>query len=243
MRIAAILAVLARSLDKSLFKPTYLLEDDGPFRKLSFRLAIEDRSKESFSRALLLSVFPEEQEVLAEDRAAIVVRDVMKITESLLSPEMADSFRSDLKSLVQKASNVWSKIQRMKERVEPSFEPIHYENVDWQMLRLHEDTATTTGETPVQGGRDHILLVVFPRLYVADGTEPKPVTPGVVVMQSQSVGASREWDRTTYNSFLTRSSPFRARTSSLSEPQTNGKEPFLASLGSLNEGADGATSK
>jgi len=101
MRIAVILAILARTTDVFIFKPTYLLEEDSGFRELLFHQAVIHSKKESFCRALLLGIFPDQQAKTATDRVSIVVHEVIRIVQDLLTVTKAEAFRSDLEGLTQ----------------------------------------------------------------------------------------------------------------------------------------------
>lgn len=62
MRLATILALLARQISISLFRPAYIASSDSSLRKSLLSLASTDNEKESFTRLLLLSVDAIDQE-------------------------------------------------------------------------------------------------------------------------------------------------------------------------------------
>lgn len=63
MRIVALLVILARWINDLIFQPIYILDDeDDEVRLLLIHMAVENSKKESFFRALLLSIDPEEHE-------------------------------------------------------------------------------------------------------------------------------------------------------------------------------------
>jgi hypothetical protein len=193
MRVAIILAMLARSIDTHLFHPTYVLEEDSGVRQLLLRQAVRNSKRESFCRALLLSMFPEEQEVAAGERVNRVIED-MRNVEDLLPQAKIEDFRSELGQFVRRTCKTWVTVQRIRERFEPSFELTRVKDLEWQAL-LFEASAASEKEptTAIQGGRDDELLVVFPRLYVVEkDQEPEPVTAGTVLKRSQSLAAAQE---------------------------------------------------
>jgi len=217
MRIAAILAILARSIDKLIFQPTYLLEEDSGIRELLLREAISCSKRESFCRALLGKMLPDEQADAAKERAKRVAAHVMLEVQELLPPDDAEKFKSGLERVAQYASDVWQDIQRAKERFEYNFELVSYQDIDWQPLSLEEDANGEQAPTSDEGGKDLELLVVFPRLYIVEDDEPDPITPGIVLMRSQSLAAARELEkgRTSNSTFgkppSARSKPQRTR--------------------------------
>ena len=92
MRIATILAILARSIDNHIFQPTYLLEEDSGIRELLLREAVSCSKRESFCRALLGKMLPDEQADAARERAKRVAADVMLEVQDLLPPDDAESY-------------------------------------------------------------------------------------------------------------------------------------------------------
>jgi hypothetical protein len=213
MRIAAILAILARSINNHIFQPTYILEEDSDIRELLLRQAVVCSRRESFCRALLLKMFPDEQADSAKERVKRVAADVIKEVQDLLPPDNAERFKSELEQIAKSARDIWWGIQRTSERFEYSFELVH-QDIDWEPLSF------ANGEQipPSDGGsRDEELLVVFPRLYVVEDDEPEAITPGIVLRRSQLAVAARELekDRVSNSTFgkppLARSKPQRVR--------------------------------
>jgi len=219
MRIAVILAILARSLDRYFFHPTYICEEDCKVRSVLLRQAVHNSKKESFCRALLLSMFPEEQETTRGQRMESVIDDVMWAVKELLTPAKVESFQSELKAFVEDAGNTWKTMQHIRERFEPSFDLVRVEGYEWQTLLF--DT-NATGEPAIQGGRDDELLVVFPRLYIVEKNhEPEPLSTGTVLRRSQSLEAAQELEKqplspTFGRAMLTRTRPQKSRNLSIS---------------------------
>lgn len=88
--------------------------------------------KESFCRALLLSMRPEEQETAAEQRVEQVIEDVMWSAKDLLPTAKVGAFQSELERLVRRACDTWEIIRHIRGRFEPSFELVHLKDLEWQ---------------------------------------------------------------------------------------------------------------
>lgn len=198
MRVAAILAILARSVDRNIFQPTYHLGPNSGLRELFVQQATKNSRRESWCRALLLPMFPQYQEAVAADRCAKVVHEVMSIVQGLLPGEQIDRFRIRLNQFTESAIDAWKRIQRIKEKLESDFDMTVYEEMRWQALKLDGGTVSNGEGAEVNGIEDtsEVRLVVFPRLYVVDDTKTVPVTTGVVLKKSQCEGAQREMDDT-----------------------------------------------
>lgn len=231
MRIAAMLGILARCINQHIFQPTYLLDEEDEIRRLLVRLAVADSKKESFCRALLLSIFPEIQAKNAAKAVERVVQEVSECVRKLISNTQYDRFKLDLKDVVFQAYNAWQLVQRTKEKFEPIFELRYYDEIEWRSLKLDDSSAVAGKEKAMKAPeRDDVLLVIFPRIYVVADSEPDPVTPGVVLMKSQAAAAAEEIQRA-YPSSPTagrpgpRSRAIRSRTKSIS---LNGGNDFLS---------------
>jgi hypothetical protein len=231
MRIAATLAILARCIDQHIFQPTYLLDGEDEIRRLLVRLAVADSKKESFCRAVLLSMFPEIEAKNAAKAIERVVREVSWSIRNLISDAQYDRFKLALEDVVRQAHYAWQLVQRTREKFEPFFEPRHYDDIEWQPLKLDDRSAVAGKEKMVRASeRDDILLVIFPRIYVVADSEPDPVTQGVVLMKSQSAAAAEELERKHPSSPTAgkpgpRSRAIRSRTMSISK---NGGNDFLS---------------
>jgi hypothetical protein len=233
MRIAATLAILARCINQHIFQPTYLLDDEDEIRRGLVRLAVADSKRESFCRAVLLSMFPEIQAKNAATAIERVVREVSWSIRNLISDTQYDRFKLGLEDVVRQAHSTWQLVQRSKEKFEPFFEPRHYDDIEWQPLKL-DDQSAVAGKEKTMGAseRDDILLVIFPRIYIVEDSEPDPVTRGVALMKSQSAAAAEEMERKQPSSPTggrpgPRSRAIRSRTMSMSQ---DGGKDFLSQL-------------
>ncbi|KAH9213907.1 hypothetical protein DL95DRAFT_409857 [Leptodontidium sp. 2 PMI_412] len=232
MRIAALLAILARSITQHVLQPTYILEDkdeENEIRSLLVHLAITNSKKESFCRALLLSIFPEDQAVNGTKAVERVVREVPWCVRNLVSDSQYERFRSGVEGIVQKARGTWRLVQGTREKFEPFFELNHYDDFEWQPLNFDNGRVGVGDESLGRARDDEALLMIFPRIYIIADSEPDPVTPGVVLMKSQSKPAVKEMERSNPSSPTTakpgsRSKAIRSRTMSSS---VNGTNAFL----------------
>lgn len=215
MRIAIMLAILARAIDKDIFQPTYILDGESGIRELLLHQAIADSGKEAYCRSILLSMFPEEQTKVSEERVKEVIGDVGWYAQDLLSVTQFETFKAGLEQVVQNASDLWKTVQHAKQRYEPNFALEDYEDFDWEVIGFEERAAADgeEGSAKVTGaGNDEDLLVIFPRVYAVDDSDPDPITHGVVLKRSQSVEATQELERTrTANPTLGRTATSRAR--------------------------------
>ena len=225
------LAILARCINLHLFQPTYLLDEEDEIRRLLVRLAVANSKKESFCRAVLISMFPEDQAINVVKAVERVVRDVSWSVRKLISDVQYDRFKLGLENVVHQAHETWQLVQCTREKFEPYFELRHYDDIEWQSLKFDERIAVTEKKnTPRASERDDVLLVIFPRIYLVADNEPDPVTSGVVLMKSQSAAAVEEIE-TKHPSSPTvarpgpRSKAIRSRTKSIS---LNGGNDFLS---------------
>jgi hypothetical protein len=193
MRVAVILAILARSLNFHIFHPTYVFGEESGVRETLCRLAVYDSKKESFCRSLLLSVFQGEQDGAANERIESATEYVMRHVHGLLPRENEVQFQNGLNQLARSAYKTWAKIRATVERYEPSFDVTKVEGFEWDTLVFGAHLGTVDQKTAIQGSRDDEILVVLPRLYIIEkNQEPRLIKDGVVLRRSQSLAAAQE---------------------------------------------------
>ena len=193
MRCALILAYLVRMLDQEIFQPNYIVHDEIDVRGVLLREAVRNSRKESFRRAFLLAVCPEEQSQILQKRAANVVGEVMRLVHGLIETDQVAALQSDLQDFTRSACTVWRAVQRLEERFEPNLEFAVDTGIDWQKLQMHGEEHLNAAEAPAtSAAADEVVLVIFPRVYIAKDAPPQPVTPGVVLRKSQTIAAERE---------------------------------------------------
>jgi hypothetical protein len=198
MRIAAVLGILARLVDKYIFQPTYVLDENSGLRGLLRRQAIANDKKESFARGMLLSMFPEEHdpESDAKARKDWVISDLLTevIVCGFLTPEAARTFGKELEDVLVKAQESWRTVQYSKQRLEPSFRYTHDPSLRWQTLEF-PIANTKEGEQPLSpitsDGLEDEPFVIFPRIYIMK-SEQQAITAGTVLRSAQLRAAAQE---------------------------------------------------
>lgn len=194
MRIAMVIGVLARLVDKYIFQPTYVLGDSSGLRDLLLRQAVVDDKKETFARRMLLSMFPEEQEAEAKIRRDWVIQDLVEdVLVHFLDPENIREFEKELENVVVQAQECWRTVQYCNQRLEPSFRYTHDTNFRWQTFEF-QITNPREGKQPVSpvtaDDSEDELFVIFPRVYVVKSEQP--ITHGAVLRKAQFRAAAQE---------------------------------------------------
>lgn len=230
MRIAATLAIFARCINLHLFVPTYVPDDDDIVRPLLLRLAMADSKRESFSRSVLLSMFPEEQAKNGLEAVSQVVKEVIHYVRDLLSEGQCERLRSGLEPVARQAYQIWKGIQLAQDKFEPLFTLENFDDMEWQQLKFDTDTPPTDkGKVKSTAGVDGAHFVIFPRIYFVDNSEPEPITQGVALMRSQLIAATEEVEKNISSSPIigrsgARTKAGRSRAQSVS---LNGTSSFL----------------
>ncbi|RDH26429.1 hypothetical protein BDQ94DRAFT_176391 [Aspergillus welwitschiae] len=203
IRLAIILAILAREIDKYIFQPCYIIPEDARIRKILGDLAMTDSEKESFCRSVLQSINTQAQEKVLSSTIQTVVGRVLSYFDDLLTEAQHMSMRSSLEKIVRKAAGVWQPIRRAKRRYEPDFEqpgPDEY----WLPFTL-DDNSRPEAQT-AQNTQDENALTIFPRLSVIENDRMTLHT--VVIQLSKSsplfCAASSELPKATSNSSVVR---------------------------------------
>lgn len=194
MRIAVILAILARALDTHIFHPTYMFGEEGGVREVLCHLAVCDSKKESFCRGLLLSLFPDKQDEAADERIDNTTEYVMRHVQGLLPSAKNEEFETRLSQLARSACETWATIRATKERYEPSLDATQVEGFAWDTLLFDADIMGSIDQRPaIQGSRDDEILFILPRLYVIEKNQtPRLIADGTVLRRSQSLAAAQE---------------------------------------------------
>lgn len=224
MRTTVILAILARLIDKHIFHPTFLLETDSGIRDILLRQAVLDRSRESFARSLLLNMFPEEQQTRSERMVSVVLQEMAPYVRNILPPEEMTTFQEKLRPLIFAGRDVWVSIQRLRERLEPSFELIQFEDFEWKTIALKGvSTVQPNGNfTPKADPKDdEAVLMIFPRFCIVEDEDPYPLSRGIVVTKSQIEKATQEIQKFPSNPPVRKSLPSRTRRQNSQDPSQN----------------------
>ncbi|GME46725.1 hypothetical protein GTA08_BOTSDO11869 [Neofusicoccum parvum] len=147
MRIAVILAVLARLIDKYLFQPSYILSEESGLREILIRQAIENSRREAFTRGIFLATFEDEQAEIADELVTRIIKELMHHIHDLLPPPQVESFKARLEHIIQNARDIWWKTQRLRQRLEPDFQ---VEDYGWeqpiQFQFGHEHSIAASGK-------------------------------------------------------------------------------------------------
>jgi hypothetical protein len=243
MRVAAVLGVLARLIDKYIFQPTYLLSEESGFRELLRREAKVDQRKERFARGTILSMFPNQQEANGDERIVCVIDDLLRDADlaALLTREANMSFQDELDTFLEKVKDTWRSIQHSKQKLEPTFVYGPDTGGHWQNFEL-QVPATKEGKRPVSSlASDDVedeLTVILPWIYLI-GSEMKPITKGIVLQKAQFRVAAQELRDITSNTPFeqqpwTRQRGRPSRTMSMGGESTRGgpaKNRFLSKSG------------
>jgi hypothetical protein len=191
MRTFLVMAVLARSLTKHIFTPTYIFDEVTELQALLSD--ISDKAKRNFLRGMILSLFEETQEEIATERVSMVLREVLQPVEDLLGPNAAQKFRQELKSKVQEAKDIWWRLQRHQIHFEADMNS-DIERWEWQSVRFSSDNDQMKSQAATLEAfdTDEAVLTVFPRIFVEDDPRDICIFPGVVLQKSQTAIAERE---------------------------------------------------
>jgi hypothetical protein len=218
MRLAVMLGILSREIDKEIFQPSYFPSETGHFRMSLNKLANNDNEKEHFYRSVLLSIDRDGQEAELQSRAKSVVQKVSHDLYELLSTAQYGELKEKIKNVVDRAIEVWRPIQHATKRYETEFNP-----VDWTHDEDFLFQFPVGGEDPI--GADHPadhLLVIFPGLSSLE-QDAFILTSVVPLMSSQRlcVAAKKELrEEVRGQSSPTTKQPSRKRQNSVAKAQS-----------------------
>ncbi len=210
IRLAIILAILAREIDRYIFQPTYIAGKDCPSRPLLANLAAANTEKEAFCRSILFSLDPESQSKSCQWRIRRIVQHVSSYTCALLSDEQNSQFCQSLEKVVQKAVEIWHPIQHAKKKYESGFDPAESDDE----LAAFVFPGLESVETPpnVSPQPQH-SLIIFPHIYAIEANKKILFTPTWLLsnMDPQWVAAEREMGQDPPHSTLERVMSIRLR--------------------------------
>lgn len=196
MRLAVILAILAREIDKHIFQPTYLAPVDSQFRKVLANQAALDSEKESFCRSIILSMDEETQARTCFVGIQNVVTAVSAYLDELLPEDQRLEFHKSLGKVAQRAADIWKPIQRMQRRYEPDFEPpIADDECEAFVFPGFNDITTERSAKP--RNQKEVALAVFPRLSVIENRMSTAYTALIQLRSSQDqwIAAENEMEK------------------------------------------------
>ncbi|KAF9889316.1 hypothetical protein FE257_007425 [Aspergillus nanangensis] len=191
MRLAIILAILAREIDRYIFQPTYSAGEDCPSRKSLANLAAVNAEKEAFCRSMLFSLDPESQSKSCQWRIRRIVQNVSSYLCVLLSDEQHDRFCQSLQNVVQKAVEIWHPIQRARRKYESDFEPADSDDETMTFVFPGLESVETASNVQPQ---HQSPLIIFPHIYAIEGNKKILYTPTCQLssMHPQWVAAEQE---------------------------------------------------
>ncbi|KAJ5732967.1 hypothetical protein N7533_013414 [Penicillium manginii] len=188
MRLAIILSVLSREIDKNIFQPNYLIPDERlDFKKILSHLATTEKEKESFCRSMLLSINLESQQRSLQKRVQSVIQNVSFYITGLLSEYQTRNFLERIRSICQKAIDVWLPIQRAQAKYESDFVPREWDDEEWCLFEFPGDNDKLKQSEIDTKASDDVLLTIFPRISLVVGNTRHPLTTVIQLRKSQNL--------------------------------------------------------
>lgn len=194
IRLAMTLAFLSREICKHIFQPNYILPEDSEIHGILSHLAENNAEKESFCRRVLLSIDYNAEERVLQTRVQTVVRNMSSYFWSLLSETQHDSFRISIGKIVRKAAEFWLPIQRAKQRYEPVFDLIDFEDDDWESFFFPGDNTIPNSNLQDQVVRDVNILTVFPCITLVKDGDRDPLTQIIQLRSAQKLCIAAEYE-------------------------------------------------
>ncbi|KAB8221158.1 hypothetical protein BDV33DRAFT_230453 [Aspergillus novoparasiticus] len=199
MRLALILAILAREINTHIFLPIYIAPVDNKynqFRKVLANQASTDSEKESFCRSILLSLDPTTQDRVCRVGIQTVVNNVLEYLDELLPKDRRPAFHKTLEEVVQEAARIWKPIQGSRRRFEPDFDPPTADD-DCETFTFPVTDNTSTEKGAKSKNPKKIALTVFPRLSIIENNMSTAYTTIIQLSNSQYewVAAESEMDK------------------------------------------------
>jgi hypothetical protein len=195
VRVAAALNILATYLCANIFKPCYIPESatDGETIKeiLDYQSTAGLRKEEKFIRALLTSMYPDEQVKAAINRAVqVTVDDVLKCLGFFLNDE-SQSFRTRLTALLERAANISRQMQQSEKMVEVNVEGRDFSVEGEDFVERSDEYLGVFGEeiSPTSPAKFEVLNL-FPQIYVPE--DRKFVHQGIFLLSGQEVVIAAE---------------------------------------------------
>lgn len=192
MRLAVFMAILARELCENIFQPCYIFPTEIDSRDMLVKLARKDPEKESFSRAVLLAISPEEQNALLEERKKTFLHSVGSYWFDLLPSPQYEELRHGLQLVVDRACETWGFIQYSRNRYIPDLEVLDWGDGEWEPFPFGNNSSGTSQEQSIESDSDELVLAIFPRLCRVGSEGYKLVNYGTALTKSQCSDAERE---------------------------------------------------
>ena len=183
--MAAALNILATYLSANIFKPCYIPADGETIKEiLDYQSTTGLRKEEKFMRALLISMYPDEQVKAAINRTVqTTIEDILKCLSFFLNDRM-QTFRPGLEALLKKAANISVQMQQSEKMVEVNVEDGDFAERPDEYLQDFGETVSPTGPARFE------MLNLFPHVYVPE--DGKVVFQGVFLFPDQEVVITAE---------------------------------------------------
>jgi hypothetical protein len=194
VRVAAALNILATYLCANIFKPCYIPESAADSETIKEILGYQSttglRKEEKFMRALLISMYPDEQVKAAINRAVqITVEDILKCLSFFLN-DRVQTFRTGLEALLKGAANLSRQMQQSEKMVEVNVEGGDFAERPDEYLQDFGELVSPTGPARFE------MLNLFPHIYVPE--DGKVVLQGIFLFSDQEVVIAAEQELRDY---------------------------------------------
>jgi hypothetical protein len=188
VRMAAALNILATYLCANIFKPCYIPESaaDGTTIKeiLDHQSETGLRKEEKFIRALLISMYPDEQVEAAINRVVqITVEDIIKCL-GLFLDDGVQTFRTELAALLKRAADISMEMQQSEKMVEVNAEGGDFAERPDEYLPDFGELMSPASPPKFE------MLYLFPQIYVPE--DRKFVHQGIFLFSDQEVVITAE---------------------------------------------------
>jgi hypothetical protein len=214
MRLAVFMGILARELAELIFQPCYISLNEPDIRDTLLEVAMVDSNKESYYRALLLSMGSSKQKAVLEERKKTFLQNVGSNLFDLLPAAQYNELRQILAMVVEKACETWKLFQYSRNRYELDFDLLEWGG-EWDPFPFQSNSNLGQGWSP-NGDPDEPVLTIFPRICRVGNGECSPLNFGTVLTRYQCSGAERELKKEPSSPRAPRATSDRQRTRGMS---------------------------
>jgi hypothetical protein len=157
--------------------------------------ATTNPSKETYTRGILLSMWPERQDENMEYGIHITVDELVKIVRVMLTLDELQTFQKALKRLVMQFQEQWRVIQHAIQKLEMTLDYFPSVEHPWRVFDVHVAGAKERKHTPmgVSTSNTEDDFVVIPRLFLVEAEAlSAPIIPGGVLRKADLDAAKDE---------------------------------------------------
>lgn len=181
MRVIASLIIYAQALSRHVFRPTYIIQNNhDELDQMLDSLARESPLQEAYVRAVLLRTTSDSREMHRETCSTVVASDVAGVIAGWLSASERETFHSAVKRLSEDACEGWEYVQRLVDRVRPSF--VFELSEDWQRLpsptqsmvqngTAHEEEPLALAEAERRQITDEERTLIWPAFFASSPSQ------------------------------------------------------------------------